>query len=247
MFNDKKLRSKFKKTKQKFPLRFWRKSKFIEEDFEEGKQNLLDFYKEKGYRDARIVGDTLVNNEDNTISIHFDMEEGNQYYFGDISYLGNSVYTDFQLSQVLGIKKGDPYDGVMLKKRIADDKPDANDLTNLYQNNGYLFSNINAVEVSAENDTINFEIRVSEGKQASFNKISVVGNNKTNDHVIYRELRTKPGELYSKDMVVRTVRELGQLGFFDAENINPDFKNVDPNAGTVDIEYGLDRGWCKSN
>ena len=239
VFNDKKLRSKLKKTKQKFPLRFWRKSKFIEEDFEEGKQNLLDFYKEKGYRDARIVGDTLVNNEDNTISIHFDMEEGNQYYFGDISYLGNSVYTDFQLSQVLGIKKGDPYDGVMLKKRIADDKPDANDLTNLYQNNGYLFSNINAVEVSAENDTINFEIRVSEGKLASFNKISVVGNTKTNDHVIYRELRTKPGELYSKDMVVRTVRELGQLGFFDAENINPDFKNVNPNAGTVDIEYGL--------
>ena len=239
VFNDKKLRSKLKKTKQKFPFRFWRKSKFIEEDYDEGKQNLLDFYKERGYRDARIVRDTLVNNEDNSITINFDLEEGNQYYFGDISYLGNSVYTDYQLSQVLGIKKGDTYDGVLLKKRIADEKPDANDLTNLYQNNGYLFSNINAVEVSAENDTINFEIRVSEGKQASFNKISVVGNNKTNDHVIYRELRTKPGELYSKDMVVRTVRELGQLGFFDAENINPDFKNVDPNAGTVDIEYGL--------
>ena len=239
VFNDKKLRSKLKKTKQKFPLRFWRKSKFIEEDYDEGKQNLLDFYKERGYRDARIVRDTFVNNEDNSITINFDLEEGNQYYFGDISYLGNSVYTDYQLSQVLGIKKGDTYDGVLLKKRIADEKPDANDLTNLYQNNGYLFSNINAVEVSAENDTINFEIRVSEGKQASFNKISVVGNNKTNDHVIYRELRTKPGELYSKDMVVRTVRELGQLGFFDAENINPDFKNVDPNAGTVDIEYGL--------
>ena len=239
VFNDKKLRSKLKKTKQKLPLRFWKKSKFIEEDFEEGKQNLLDFYKEKGYRDARIVGDTLLINEDNTISINFDMEEGNQYYFGDISFLGNSIYTDYQLSQVLGIKKGDSYDGVLLKKRIADEKPDANDLTNLYQNNGYLFSNINAVEISAENDTINFEVRVSEGKLASFNKISVVGNTKTNDHVIYRELRTKPGELYSKDMVVRTVRELGQLGFFDAENINPDFKNVNPNAGTVDIEYGL--------
>ncbi len=239
VFNDKKLRSKLKKTKQKFPLRFWKKSKFIEEDFEEGKQNLLDFYKESGYRDARIVADTLLINEDNTISINFDMEEGNQYFFGDISYLGNSVYTDYQLIQLLGIKKGDTYDGVLLKKRIADEKPDANDLTNLYQNNGYLFSNINAVEVSAENDTINFEIRVSEGKLASFNKISVVGNTKTNDHVIYRELRTKPGELYSKDMVVRTVRELGQLGFFDAENINPDFKNVNPNAGTVDIEYGL--------
>ena len=239
VFKDKKLRSKLKKTKQKFPLRFWKKSKFIEEDFEEGKQNLLDFYKEKGYRDARIIQDSLVFNNDNSITINFNMEEGNQYYFGDISYLGNSVYTDYQLSQLLGIKKGDTYDGVLLKKRIADEKPDANDLTNLYQNNGYLFSNINAVEVSAENDTINFEIRVSEGKLASFNKISVVGNTKTNDHVIYRELRTKPGELYSKDMVVRTVRELGQLGFFDAENIDPQFKNVNPNAGTVDIEYGL--------
>ena len=102
-----------------------------------------------------------------------------------------------------------------------------------------MFSNINAVEVSAENDTINFEIRISEGKLARADKISVVGNTKTNDHVIYRELRTKPGDLYSKDMVVRTVRELGQLGFFDAENISPDFKNVNPNAGTVDIEYGL--------
>ena len=178
-------------------------------------------------------------NDDNTLSIDFKIEEGNRYYFGDINFLGNSIYSDFQLAQILGIKKGDAYNGVLLKKRIADEKPDANDLSNLYQNNGYLFSSINAVEVSAENDTINFEIRVNEGKIAQFNKISVVGNTKTNDHVIYRELRTKPGELYSKDMVVRTVRELGQLGFFDAENINPDFKNVDPNAGTVDIEYGL--------
>ena len=239
VFSNKKLRSKLKKTKRKFPLRFWKKSKFIEEDYQDGKQELLDFYKEKGYRDARIVQDTLVNNDDNTISINFDLEEGNRYYFGDISYLGNSVYSDFQLNQVLGIRKADTYNGVLLKKRIADEKPDANDLTNLYQNNGYLFSNINAVEISAENDTINFEIRVSEGKLASFNKISVVGNTKTNDHVIYRELRTKPGELYSKDMVVRTVRELGRLGFFDAENIDPQFKNVNPNAGTVDIEYGL--------
>ncbi len=239
VFSNKKLRSKLKKTKRKFLVRFWKKSKFIEEEYEEDKQNLLDFYKEKGYRDARIIQDTLVNNDDNTISINFDLEEGNRYYFGDISYLGNSVYNDFQLNQVLGIRKGDTYNGVLLKKRIADEKPDASDLTNLYQNNGYLFSNINAVEISAENDTINFEIRVSEGKLASFNKISVIGNTKTNDHVIYRELRTKPGELYSKDMVVRTVRELGQLGFFDAENIDPQFKNVNPNAGTVDIEYGL--------
>ena len=239
VFSNKKLKSKLKKTKSKFLLRFWKKSKYIEEEFVGDKDNLMEFFKEKGYRDARIIKDTLVLNEDNTLSISFDIDEGNRYYFGDISFLGNTVYNDYQLSQVLGIVKGEPYDGVLLKKRIADEKPDANDLTNLYQNNGYLFSNINAVEISAENDTINFEIRVTEGKLASFNKISVVGNTKTNDHVIYRELRTKPGELYSKDQVVRTVREIGQLGFFDAEAINPDFKNVDPNAGTVDIEYGL--------
>ena len=239
VFSDKKLKSKLKKTKSKFLLRFWKKSKYIEQEFMGDKENLMDFFKEKGYRDARIIKDTLILNEDNTLSINFDVDEGNRYYFGDISFLGNSIYNNYQLSQVLGIAKGEPYDGVLLKKRIADEKPDANDLTNLYQNNGYLFSNINAVEVSAENDTINFEIRVTEGKLASFNKISVVGNTKTNDHVIYRELRTKPGELYSKDQVVRTVREIGQLGFFDAEAINPDFKNVNPDAGTVDIEYGL--------
>ena len=199
----------------------------------------MEFFKEKGYRDARIINDTVVINKDNTLSINLDVDEGNRYYFGDINFLGNSVYSKGQLQQVLGIKKGDPYNGVLLKKRISDEKPDANDLSNLYQNNGYLFSTINTVEISAEEDTIDFEIRINEGKLASFNKISVVGNSKTNDHVIFRELRTKPGELYSKDKVVRTVRELGQLGFFDAEQINPDFKNVDPITGTVDIEYNL--------
>ena len=208
----------------------------------------LIFFKEKGYRDARILKDSVIINKDNTLTLEFDVEEGGRYYFGDIVFLGNAAYTDYQLASVLGIKKGDAYNGVLLKKRIADDtKPDGQDITNLYQNSGYLFSNINAVEVSAAEDTINFEIRVTEGKLASFNKITVVGNEKTNDHVIFRELRTKPGELYSKDKVVRTVRELGQLGFFDAEQISPDFKNVDPNAGTVDIEFGPTRIWCKSN
>ncbi len=239
-FKEKSLVSKLKNVKEKKFYRFWKKSKYIPDEFIEDKENLIDFFKEKGYRDARILNDTLINNKDNTLTINFEVEEGNRYYFGDIDFIGNAAYTDRQLATVLGIKKGDTYNGILLKERIADDtKPDGEDLTNLYQNSGYLFSNINTVEVSAENDTINFEIRVTEGKLASFNKISVVGNDKTNDHVIFRELRTKPGELYSKDKVVRTVRELGQLGFFDAEQITPDFKNVDPNAGTVDIEFGL--------
>lgn len=233
------LRKKLKKTKVKFPGRFWKKSKYIEDDFKGDLTNLLDYYKEKGYRDARILSDSIAIN-DNSIDVNIKLLEGTKYYFGDINYLGNTVYSDNQLKRLLGIEKGDTYNGVLLRKRIADQtKPDGEDITNLYQNNGYLFSSINPVEISAENDTINFEIRITEGKPAFFNRISVVGNDRTNDHVIYREIRTKPGELYSKDKVVRSVRELGQLGFFDPEQISPDFKNVDPNAGTVDIEYGL--------
>ena len=239
IYSDAKLRSKLKKTKRKFPLRFWKKSKLIDTDYIEDKENIVAFYKEKGYRDALIRFDTVISNDEKTVDINLNVEEGNKYYFGEINYIGNSSYAKFQLDQILGIQKGDTYNGVLLKERIQDDNPDANDISNLYQNNGYLFSSINAVEVSAENDTIDFEIRINEGKLASFNKISVVGNTKTNDNVIYRELRIKPGELYSKDKVVRTIREVGQLGFFDAEQISPDFKNVDPNLGTVDIELGL--------
>ena len=239
LISSKKLKKQMKKTKTKLPGRFWKKSKFIEEDYKNDLTNIVDYYKERGYRDARIITDSVLVDK-NKIDLNIQINEGNKYYFGEINFLGNSVYSDELLSKALGLYKGDTYNGVLLKKRIADDsKPDGDDITNLYQNNGYLFSTINPVEISAENDTINFEIRINEGKPAYFNKISVVGNDRTNDNVIYRELRTKPGELYSKDKIVRTVRELGQLGFFDPEQISPDFKNVDPNAGTVDIEYGL--------
>ena len=239
IFKSKQLRKKMKKTKTKLPGRFWKKSKFIEDDYQTDLTSIVDFYKEKGYRDARIISDTVITN-DNSIKLNIDINEGKKYYFGDIKFLGNTVYSDDQLSKLLGLFKGDTYNGVLLKKRIADSsKPDGEDLTNLYQNNGYLFSNINPVEIAAINDTIDFEIRIVEGNPAYFNKITVVGNTRTNDHVIFRELRTKPGDLYSKDKVVRTVRELGQTGFFDPEQITPDFKNVDPNGGTVDIEYGL--------
>ena len=239
IFKSKQLRKKMKKTKTKLPGRFWKKSKFIEDDYQTDLTSIVDFYKEKGYRDARIISDTVITN-DNLIKLNIDINEGKKYYFGDIKFLGNTVYSDDQLSKLLGLFKGDTYNGVLLKKRIADSsKPDGEDLTNLYQNNGYLFSNINPVEIAAINDTIDFEIRIVEGNPAYFNKITVVGNTRTNDHVIFRELRTKPGDLYSKDKVVRTVRELGQTGFFDPEQITPDFKNVDPNGGTVDIEYGL--------
>ncbi len=240
-YSDNKLRKAMSNTKQRNFLRILKRSKYIKDKYEEDLKSVVNKYKEKGYRDARITSDTVVyNKEKNSIAINIKLIEGKKYYFGDIKFLGNSVYPDQGLRNLLGIKKGDVYNGVLLEKRIADKtKPDGEDITNLYQNNGYLFSQINAVEVRTANDTIDFEIRIMEGPLAYFNKITVVGNDKTNDKVIYRELRTRPGEKYSKEDVVRTVREIGGLGFFDPEAIDPKFKNVDPAAGTVDIEWNV--------
>ena len=240
-FSDKKLRKAMSNTKVKNPIRIFKRSKYVKDKYEEDLKSVVDKYKEKGYRDARITSDTVMyNKEKNKIAIKINVIEGRKYYFGDIKFLGNSIYPDQFLRGKLGIKKGDVYNGILLEKRIADKSdPDGDNIENLYQNNGYLFSQINAVEVKTANDTIDFEIRISEGPLAYFNKITVVGNDKTNDKVIYRELRTKPGEKYSKDALIRTIREIGQLGFFDPEAIDPKFKNVDPAAGTVDIEWNL--------
>lgn len=239
--SDKVLRKAMKDTKQKNFLRVLKGSKFIKEKYKSDLENVIASYKEKGYRDARILSDSVTYDKDKkALMIKINVEEGNKYFFGNIKFLGNTVYPDQYLNRILGVKKGETYNGVLLEKRIADkSKPDGEDITNLYQNSGYLFSNINAVEVRTANDTIDFEIRVTEGPIAYFNKITVVGNDKTNDRVIYRELRTKPGEKYSKEELVRTIREIGQLGFFDPETIDPKFKNVDSGAGTVDIEYNL--------
>jgi outer membrane protein insertion porin family len=236
----KKLRKAMKNTKRKNPIRLFKRSKYIEADYKEDLTSVVDRYKESGYRDARIISDSIIRNNDNTIILNIKLEEGEKYSYGKIIFLGNTIYSDRVLNQILRIKEGDTYNGVELQKRIADDtKPDGDDLTNLYQNNGYLFSTITPVEVSADGNIIDMEIRVIEGKPAYFNNVTVVGNDKTNDHVIYRELRTRPGQLYSKANVVRTIRELGQLGFFDAQQLEPNFKNVNPTDGTLDMEYSV--------
>jgi outer membrane protein insertion porin family len=238
---DKKLKKSFKNTKEKKIYRVFKASKFVKDKYKEDLGTLVSKYKEKGYRDARVVNESVIyNKETNKINIDINIEEGKKYYFGDIRFLGNTVYSDQALNSILGIKRGEIYNGVLLEKRIADtSSPDAEDVTNLYQNNGYLWSNINPVEVKTENDTIDFEIRITEGPIAYFNNVTVKGNDKTNDKVIYRELRTRPGEKWNKDLVIRSVRELGQLGFFDAEAIRPEPVNMDPAAGTVDLDWTL--------
>jgi len=238
--SDGKLRRAMKNTKRKNFLRFWKISKYAEENFEEDKANVIKKYKANGYRDARITGDTLIVKNEKNVALKINVEEGKRYYFGDINFIGNAVYTDAQLRQKLGIQKGEPYNGVLLQERIEDNTaPDADDITNLYQNNGYLAARINPVEVAVRQDTIDFEIRIIENKEFYFDHITVIGNEKTNDHVIYRELRTRPGQKYSKRNVVRTIRELGQLGYFDAEQLSPNFKFVDENNGLVDLEYSV--------
>lgn len=235
------LRRNMKKTKQQNILRLFKRSKFVQDDFEEDKVSLINFYKENGYRDARIISDSMVVENDKRVALYIDLEEGNKHYFGDIKFIGNSAYTDQQLRQLLGIQKGDVYNGIHLQKMIDDyEDPDANTLVNLYQNSGYLFSNINPVEVAVVNDTIDFEIRIYEGKIAYFNNVSISGNDRTNDHVIYREIRVRPGQRYSKANVIRSIRELSQLGFFDAQTVSPNILNPDPYAGTVDIDFGVE-------
>ncbi|MFD2552042.1 outer membrane protein assembly factor BamA [Bizionia sediminis] len=238
--SDVKLKKAMKNTKQKNILRVFKRSKYIEADYQADLESIINKYKENGYRDARIIADSLTVVNKKNVALHISVEEGEQYRFGDIAFIGNTVYTDQQLRGILRINKGDIYNGVLLQERIADEtKPDALDITNQYQNNGYLFSTINPVEVSTEGNVIDMEIRITEGKPVYFNSISVVGNDVTNDRVIYRELRTRPGQLYSKANVVRTIRELSQLGYFDAEQIGTNFNNPNPNEGTIDLEYSL--------
>lgn len=238
-FSDRKLRKTLKSTKQKIFGRFWKKSKFIEEDFKNDLDNLVLTYQEKGFRDAQILSDSISWNDDNTINLYINLVEGKQYKFGEIKFLGNTVFTNDQLSAFLGLQKGDIYNGKLLTERVSGDgSPDSQDIANTYMNQGYMFSRVTAVETGVKDNVISIEIRIHEDEQATVKRVSVIGNDKTNDHVIFRELHTRPGDLFSKESIIRSIREVSQLGFFDAEAISPDVK---PNYAekTVDIEYSV--------
>lgn len=232
------LRTAMSNTRRKFLGRFWKGSKYIDEKFQEDLESILDTYSRLGFRDARILNDSISWNDDNTINIDIKLEEGKQYRFGDIVYVGNKSFTDEFLNSILKIQKGDVYNGAALKERITGDgTPSSDDIQTWYQNNGFLFSSINAVETKVVNDSITVEVRIREDEKATINRVTVVGNDKTNDHVIFRELRVKPGDLFSRDAIIRSIREIGQLGFFDS-NVTPDVK---PNYQdkTTDIEFSV--------
>ena len=237
-FSSKKLRKMMGNTKQKFFGRFWKSSKYIEEKYKEDLENILEQYSRKGFRDARILSDKLTHNEDNTISLEIEVEEGRQYYFSDIVFVGNKNYSDEFLQSMLKIGKGDIYNGAVLKERVnGDGTPDSRDIQTLYHDSGYLFAGVNAVETKVVDDSITVEIRIREDEQAKIKRVTVIGNEKTNDHVIYRELRVKPGDLFSRSAIIRSIREIGQLGFFDT-NVTPDVK-PDYQNKTADIDFNV--------
>lgn len=230
------LRKAMKDTKQIKHLNIFKQSKLVEDKYEDDLKNIVEKYKTLGYRDARVVGDTITwNKGDNTLDINIAIDEGNKYHYRSIKFLGNSKFSTEQLKTILGIKEGDVYNGELLAKRISGSK-DGRDIQSLYMDNGYLFAQIMPVEVSADRDSIDLEIRIIEYDKAYINRVTVKGNTRTFDEIIYRELTTKPGDLFSKTAIMQSQQRIGALGFFDGENIGIDPK---PNlsTGTVDIDY----------
>jgi outer membrane protein insertion porin family len=235
VFTEKRLRRTLKKTKQ-LSINFFKSHKFILANYKEDKNKLIDFYNENGYRDAKIMRDTIIMVGINRVIVQITIFEGAKYYYRNITWIGNTKYSSPQLNAALGIKKGDIYNQKLLKKRLESDEDAVN---SLYLDYGYLFFQLVPAEVSILNDSIDLEMRMYEGKQATINNVIIKGNTKTNEHVVRRELRTLPGELFSKEKIIRTVRELATLGHFDPEKIVPDPR---PNMadGTVDIQYNLE-------
>ena len=238
------LKKAMKKTNEKFSLfNDWKTSilemfstkKFTTEEYENDKKNLISKYNEFGYRDAVLLADSVVNFDEKKVDIFLKVDEGEKYYLKDIRFVGNTKYSTDYLMAVLGMKAGEVYNQKKLSDRLSMDE-DA--VSNIYFNNGYLFFNADPVEVEVENDSIALEIRIQEGPQATINRVIINGNDRLYEDIVRRELRTKPGKLFSREDLMRSVREIAQMGHFDPENMNPR-PIPDPENGTVDIEYNL--------
>lgn len=232
-----KLKGAMKKTKEKSLINFFKSAKYIEANYEDDKYNLLDKYNELGYRDAAIMSDSVVAVSPDRVKIYVNVEEGNKYYFNNITWVGNTVESTEILSRLLNIKKGDVYNKKYFEERLSMDEDAVANV--VYLNQGYLFYHSVPVETVVGGDSINVEIRISEGPQATINRVNISGNDRTHDHVIRRELYTYPGELFSREDLIRSIRELSQLGHFDPEQLqNPDVK-PNPETGTVDIGFNV--------
>lgn len=237
-FADSEVKKKLKDTKEKKYWRIFKASRFVRTKFDGDKNKLVDYYTKNGYRDIQVLGDSVWQHDEKTINVKLKVEEGQKYYFGKINWAGNYLYDTDYLSGILNIQKGDVYNMDLLQKKL-NYNPNGLDISSLYMDDGYLFFNIEPQEIGVNKDSIEIEIKIHEGAQARINKVNVEGNTKTNDHVILRELRTLPGQKFSRSDLIRTNRELATLGYFNPEKIgiNP---VPNPADGTVDINYSVE-------
>ena len=244
-FPAKRLARTFKKT-HKVSILFWQKTKFNEEEYAEDKENLLDFYNSKGYRNANIISDSIYrmvpkNPKKKRMGIHINLAEGNKYYIRNVSWVGNSKYETEMLQRMLGLSKGDVYDKKSIHKRLGigkEQNPDDMSVSSLYQNEGYLMSQIEPSEIIIGADSLDLEIKIFEGNQFTINNVGITGNNRVNDEVIRRELYTRPGELYNRALIMQTIRTLAGMQHFNEETLMPDIKPVSNEL--VDINWPLE-------
>ena len=237
VLTDKKLKRVMKKTNEKNKLvNIFRSKKFIEEKYEEDKQLIIDKYNELGYRDAQIVVDSVTPYDDRTVDVYMRIEEGDKYYLRNVTWVGNTVFPADMLDEQFRMKRGDVYNQKLMNERLSGDE-DA--IGNNYYNRGYVFYNLDPVEVNIDGDSIDLEMRIQEGPQASINKVRINGNDRLYENVVRRELRTRPGDLFSKEALERSYREIAQMGHFNPENIQPDVQ-PDMTNGTVDINWNLE-------
>jgi len=238
-FSEKKLKKYLSKTRERKWYNVFGSRKFKDDKYTEDKQNLVEKMQAKGYRDAEIVSDTVTKHDDLTVNVKIKIYEGPKYYFGNIKFSGNSRYPDESLRKILKIKKGDVFSEEVLNKRLSGGEGSTDDLSSYYLNDGYLTYQADPQQTRIYNDTVDLDIKMFEGPQFTINRVTVKGNDVTNDKVVYRTLETLPGQKFNKALLIQTTRDIGQLGNFDDQKTEPKPINVNPQDGTVDILYNV--------
>lgn len=238
-FKNKQLKKFMKKTKERAFYKIFGPGKFLMEKYEEDKLALVAKMHDRGYRDAELLSDSISKHDEKSINLNIKLYEGPKYYFGNITWAGNARYPTEFLNKLLAIKKGEVFSEEKLNKKLSGPTATGEDISSLYLNDGYLTFNADPVQTRIYGDSIDLELRLYEGPQYTINKVILKGNEVTNDKVVLREIRTKPGQKFSKEAIVRSTREIAQLGNFDDTKTEPKPININPNEGTVDIEYNV--------
>ncbi|MFA6085606.1 outer membrane protein assembly factor BamA [Mucilaginibacter sp.] len=238
-FSTAKLRKYLKKTRKRRVYNIFGSKKFKQDKYEEDKVSLVETMQGKGYRDAEVLSDTVTKHDDKTVDVKLKIYEGPKYYFGNITFSGNAKYPSDILTRILQIEKGQTFSEEELNKRLSGPTPSNDDVSSLYLNDGYLTFNADPVQTKIYNDTVDIDVRIYEGPQYTINRVMLKGNDVTNDKVVLREIRTKPGQKFNKELLIRSAREIGQLGNFDEQKTEPKPTNINPADGTVDIIYNV--------